>query len=51
MGRHELDERNEAGEELLQLCAMNQLTVMNTWFKKKSVRYGTWTHPTTRVSI
>ena len=27
-GRHGL----EAGEELLQLCAMNQLTVMNIWF-------------------
>ena len=30
VGRHGLDERNEAGEELLQLCAMNQWTVMNT---------------------
>ena len=50
VGRHGLDERNESGEELLQFCAMNQLTVMNTWFKKKSVRYGTWTHPATGVS-
>ena len=31
MGRHGLDQRNKAGEELLQLCAMNQLTVMNIW--------------------
>ena len=25
VGRHRMDERNEAGEEILQLCAMNQL--------------------------
>ena len=41
VGRHGLDERNESREELLQFCAMNQLTVMNTWFKKKSIQYGT----------
>ena len=50
VGRHGLDERNESGEELLQLCVMNPLTIMNTWLKKKGVRYGTWTHPATRVS-
>ena len=32
VGRHGLDQWNEAGEELLQLCAMNQLTVINIWF-------------------
>ena len=32
VGKHGLDESNETGEELLQLCAMNQLTVMNIWF-------------------
>ena len=30
--RHGLDEKNEAGEELLQLCAINELTVINIWF-------------------
>ena len=48
--KHGLDVRNKAGEKLLQFCAMNQLTVMNTWFKKRSVRYGTWTYFATKVS-
>ena len=30
--------------------AMNQLTVMNTWYRKKSMHYGTWIHPATKVS-
>ena len=50
VGRNGLDERNEAGEDLMQFCALNQLTVMNTWFQKKLVQYGTWTHPATKVS-
>ena len=29
---------------------MNQLTVMNTWFRKKSIHYGTWRHPASEVS-
>jgi len=29
LGRHGLNDRNEAGEEALQFCAMDQLTVMN----------------------
>lgn len=41
VGKHGLDERNEAGEEFMQFCALNQLTVMNTWFQKKSIHYGT----------
>ena len=32
LGRHGLQERNEAGEELQEVCATNQLTLMNTWF-------------------
>jgi len=46
LGKHGLDEMNERGEELLQFCAMNQLTVMNTCFKNN---YGTWMHPGTKV--
>lgn len=48
VGKHGLDERNEAGEEFMQFCALNQLTVMNTWFQKKSIHYGTWMHPATK---
>ena len=40
--------RNLAGEELLQFCTINQLTVMNTWFEKKDIYFGTWRHPGTK---
>ena len=36
-----------AGEELLQFCA---LTVMNTWFEKKTVYFDTWVQPATKLS-
>ena len=48
VGKHGIDERNEASEEFLQFCALNQLTVMNTWFYKKNICYGTWMHPATK---
>ena len=48
LGEHGLDERNMAGEEFLQFCAVNQLTVMNTWFQKKDIYFGTWMHPATK---
>ena len=48
LGRHSLDERNAAGEDFLQFCAMNQLSVMNTWFQKKTIHFGTWMHPATK---
>ena len=35
LGIHGLDECNQASEEFLDVCATNQLTIMNTWFKKK----------------
>ena len=46
--KHGIDERNLAGEEFLQFCAVNQLTVMNTWFQKKDTYFGTWMHPATK---
>ena len=48
VGRHGIAERNFAGEEFLQFCESNQLTVMNTCFEKKSVLHGTWVHPATK---
>ena len=37
-----IDNVNEAGEEFLEFCAiyMYQLTIMNTWFKKKDMHLG-----------
>ena len=43
--KHGIDERNLVGEDFLQFCAVNQLTVMNTWFQKKDIYFGTWMHP------
>ena len=48
LGIHGLEERNEAGEEFLEFCASNQLTIMNTWFRKKEIYLGTWMHPATK---
>jgi hypothetical protein len=35
IGKHGLGESNKAGEEVLELCAMYQLVVMNTLFERK----------------
>ena len=47
-GRHGIGICNEAGEKLLELCAVNSLTIMNTWFQKKQVHLATWKHPATK---
>ena len=39
---------NEAGEQLLELRAVNNLTIMNTWLQKKPVHLDTWMHPATK---
>ena len=41
---------NQAGEDLLMFCNSNGLSIMNTNYKKKESRRGTWTHPATRQS-
>jgi len=48
LGCFGIKDRNQAGEDLLNFCDLNQLSLMNTWFQKDSFRYGTWTHPATR---
>jgi endonuclease/exonuclease/phosphatase family metal-dependent hydrolase len=48
LGHHGIDERNLSGEELLQFCQFNQLSVMNTWFQKRPRDMGTWMHPATK---
>ena len=44
-----LDERNDVREVSVQFYAYNQLTVINTWFQKKSIHYSIWKHPTTKL--
>ena len=36
---------NESGEVLLSFCALNELTIMNTYFEKKNIYKYTWQHP------
>ena len=45
-GQHGVGKTNEAGTSLLTFCALNGLTVINTWFEKKDMynKY-TWQHP------
>ena len=44
-GKHGVGKTNEAGTSLLTFCALNGLTVMNTWFEKKDMCKYTWQHP------
>ena len=39
--RHGVGSCNEAGERFLEFCAVNGLTIMNTWFKKPQVHLAT----------
>eukprot|EP00117_Sycon_ciliatum_P005203 scpid28797/ scgid9244/ Craniofacial development protein 2; p97 bucentaur protein len=48
LGQFGLGQCNQAGEDLLSFCARNSLCVMNTCFRKRPFRRGTWTHPATR---
>ena len=48
LGRHGKSERNLAGEEFLEFCAANSLSIMNTWFQKKEIHHGTWAHHATK---
>ena len=36
------------GKEFLEFCALNQFSIMNTWFQKKKIYQGTWMHPATK---
>ena len=39
---------DDHSEDFLNFCELSQLSLMNTWFQKSSLRYGTWTHPATK---
>ena len=45
VGKFGLSTRNERGERLLQFCAINGLTVVNTLYKHKKCRLVTWISP------
>ena len=47
-GKHGVESYNEAGVRLLEFCAVNDLTIMNTWFEKPQVHLATWKHPATK---
>ena len=49
-GRHGVGVCNEAGERFLEFCALNQFSIMNTWFEKKQHHLATWKHPATKQS-
>ena len=48
IGKNGLSERNFVGVEFLEFCALNQFSIMNTWFLKKEIYRGTLTHPATK---
>ena len=47
-GQHGVASCNEAGERFLEFCTVNGLTIMNTWFLKKSSQLANWKHPATK---
>ena len=46
--RHGIGICNEVGEHFLEFCSTNNLTIMNTWFKKPEAHLATWMHPATK---
>ena len=42
VGWHGVPGRNESGEQLLEMCAKQELVVGNSWFKKNDVYKYTW---------
>ena len=44
-GTHELGDRNETGERMIEFCEANQLIVTNTWYKQPRRILCTWTSP------
>ena len=47
-GKYGVGVCNEAGERFLEFCAVNDFTIMKTWFAKKSIHLATWRHPATK---
>ena len=47
-GKHGMGTCNEAGKKFLEFSAVNNVTIMNTWFAKKPIHLATWKHPATK---
>ena len=47
-GKYGLGDGNGAGERILEFCAINNFTIMSTWFSKKPIHLATWKHPATK---
>lgn len=45
LGKHGVGKMNENGLKLLQFCALEELTIMNTCFQQKDKYKNTWKHP------
>ena len=48
-GIHGVEKMNENGAMLLSFCALNCLSIMNTYFEKRDVHKYTWQHPSSKV--
>ena len=42
VGKYGVPGRNESGESLIQMCLVNEMSVGNTFFKKKDINKYTW---------
>ena len=42
VGRFSLEERNENGDCLIELCRERRLKIRNTWFRKRDINKITW---------
>ncbi|XP_072934750.1 uncharacterized protein [Epargyreus clarus] len=45
IGNHGLGDRNSRGQMLLDFCAENNISIMNTWFQQHPRRLYTWISP------
>ena len=44
-GKFGLGDRNNRGDRLLQFCSINNLAIVNTFYKHKKTRLVTWVSP------
>uniref|UniRef100_A0A8D8VT20 Craniofacial development protein 2 n=1 Tax=Cacopsylla melanoneura TaxID=428564 RepID=A0A8D8VT20_9HEMI len=49
IGKHGVGRQNENGLRLLQLSALEELTITSTWFQQKDKYKNTWKHPRSRT--
>ena len=42
LGAHEIGNRNDEGNRILDFCAVNNLSIMNTYYKHQESHKWTW---------